>query len=171
MVLKKVVYSLFNNRPKKGCGVELKRIDTLWHFLVTQNQLFLKRNVDKEVTYRIVKGEIELRHQFQPNFLEKSSLIIQNKNFGVPVQHYSAEKKRFGIKLPFQKPNERLFFPKELLRLANIFSFYVDKDKAGGLRVTLIPFQPKNFREIIKPVNLVTKTLWSLMFFSETIKN
>lgn len=151
--------------------MELKRIDTLWHFLVTQNQLFLKRNVDKEVTYRIIKGEIELIHQFQSNFLVKSRLIIQNKNFAVPVEHYAAEKKRFGIKVPFQKPNERLFFPKELQKLANIFNFYVDKDKAGGLRVTLMPFQPKNFREILKPVNLVTKTLWSLTFFSETIKN
>ena len=151
--------------------MELKRIDTLWHFFVTQNHLFLKRKVDKEVSYQIIKGEIELIHQFQPNFLKQSSLIIQNKNFEVPVQHYAAEKKRFGIKLPFQKPNEKLFFPKELLKLTNIFNFYVDKDRVGGLRVTLVPFQPKNFGEILKPVNLVTKTLWSLTFFSETIKN
>lgn len=151
--------------------MELKRIDTLWHFFVTQNHLFLKRKVDKEISYRIIKGEIELIHQFQPNFLEQSSLILQNKNFAAPVQHYAAERKRFGIKLTFHKPNEKIFFPKELLKLTNLFNFYVDKDRLGGMRVTLMPFKPKKMGEILKPVNLVTKSLWNLTFFSETIKN
>ncbi len=117
------------------------------------------------------KGEIEVKHSFNPQFLTASSLVIQVHNFEMPVQQYAATKKRFGIKVPFQKPNAGIFFPKELLKLSALFSFYVEKDRFGRFRVTIAPFIPKKIQEVYKPVNLVTKALWDFDFFSETIKN
>lgn len=151
--------------------MELRRIDTLWHFFATQNHLFLKKEVEKEVSYRMVKGNIELVHQFKPNFLEMSNLIIRSKDFQFSVRHYSVAKKRFGIKVPFHRPNEKLFFPKELLKLSNLYNFYVEKDQSGQVQVTLTPFLPKNIDQILKPVNLISQTLWKTNYFSETIKN
>lgn len=151
--------------------MELKRIDSLWHFFATQNNLFLKKEVEREVIYKMRKGNIEVVHTFKPNFLQESSLTIQSYNFELAVHHYASAKKRFGIKVPFQKPNQRLFFPKELLKLNGLFSFYVEKDRAGALKVVLIPFQPKKIADVYKPVNLITTSLWGLHFFSETIKN
>ena len=151
--------------------MELRRIDTLWHFFATQNQLFLKKVVEKEVSYRMVKGNIELVHQFRPNFLEMSSLIIRSKDYQIGVQHYAVAKKRFGIKVPFLRPNEKLFFPKELLKLSNLYNFYVEKDPSGHTQVTLTPFLPKNIDQILKSVNLISQTLWKTNYFSETIKN
>ncbi|MEX2593394.1 MAG: hypothetical protein WD426_11515 [Anditalea sp.] len=151
--------------------MELKRIDTLWHFFATQNNLFLKKSVEKEVSYRIIKEGIELIHSFSPNFLEQSSLTIQSKNFEMAVHYYASGKKQFGIKVPFHKPNEKLFFPKELLKLNSLFNLYVEKDRSRLMKVTLVPFHPKNIHQILKPVNLITKTLWNSVYFSETIKN
>jgi len=151
--------------------VDLKRIDTLWHFFATQNSLFLKKTVEKEISYKVRKGEIEVKHRFNPQFLSESSLSIQAYNFEMPVRQYAAAKKRFGIKVPFQKPNEGIFFPKELLKLTALFSFYVEKDRFGRFRVTIAPFIPKKIPEVYKPVNLVTTALWNFNFFSETIKN
>ncbi|HLT07467.1 MAG TPA: hypothetical protein VK014_08060 [Cyclobacteriaceae bacterium] len=151
--------------------MDLKRIDTLWHFFATQNGLFLKKIVEKEVSYKMRKGDIEVRHTINPQFLTASSLCIQAHDFEMAVKQYAVAKKRFGIKVPFQKPNEGLFFPKELLRLSALYSFYVEKDRLGRLRVILEPFIPKKISEVYKPVNLVTKTLWQFNFFSETIKN
>ena len=151
--------------------MDLKRIDTLWHFFATQNNLFLKKTVETEVCYKMRKGEVEVLHTFNPRFLSESSLSIQNPNFEIAVRHFGAAKKRFGIKVPFQKPNEGLFFPKELLKLTSLHSFYIEKDRMGAIKVTLIPFLPKRISDIHKPVNLVTKTLWGFNFFSETIKN
>jgi hypothetical protein len=151
--------------------LELKRIDTLWHFFATQNNLFLKKSVEKEVSYRFLKGEIELTHSFRPHFLEQSILTIRSKNFEIGVHYYASAKKRFGIKAPFHPPNEKLFFPKELLKLNSQYNIYVEKDRFGLLKVTLIPFSPKNINQILKPVNLITTTLWKMVYFSETIKN
>ena len=151
--------------------MELKRIDTLWHFFATQNNLFLKKKVDGEVSYKIIKGDIELVHVFKPNFLELSSLTIQSKSFGMAVQYYAAAKKRFGIKAPHYKLNEKLFFPKELLKLSSLCSFYAERDRAGSFKVTIVPFHPKTISQTLKPINLITKTLWNTLFFSETIKN
>lgn len=151
--------------------MDLKRIDTLWHFFATQNSLFLKKTVEKVISYKFRKGEIEIKHTLNPKFLSESSLSIQAHNFEIPVQQYAAAKKRFGVKVPFQKPNEGIFFPKELLKLAATFSFYVEKDRFGRFRVTIAPFIPKKISEVYKPVNLVSMTLWNFNFFSETIKN
>ena len=151
--------------------MELRRIDNLWHFFATQNNLFLKKNVETEVSYKMRKGDIEVIHTIKPNFLEASSLTIQSQNFEIGIRHFAAAKKRFGIKVPFHKPNERLFFPKELLKLSSSYSFYVEKDRSGGLKVTLLPFIPRKISDVYKPVNLVTMTLWNFHFFSETIKN
>jgi hypothetical protein len=151
--------------------VELKRIDTLWHFFATQNNLFLKKRVEKEICYQLLKGNIELIHLFKPNFLEQSSLTIQSQGFETSVNHYASAKKRFGIKEPFYRPNEKIFFPKEMLKLTSIYNLYVEKDRSGLWKVILIPFRPKIIKEILKPVNLVTKTLWNTFYFSETIKN
>ena len=151
--------------------MDLKKIDTLWHFFATQNNLFLKKAVDKEVSYSMRKGDIEVRHTFNPKFTAESSLSIQSHNFEVAVRQYAAAKKRFGIKVSFQKPNEGLFFPKELMKLSSLYSFYVEKDRFGGIKETLVPFLPKKITDVYKPVNLITKTLWDFHFFSETIKN
>lgn len=157
--------------PKIIFKVELKRIDNLWHFFATQNNLFLKKQVGKEICYQLVKGQIELIHVFRPNFLEQSGLTMQSKGFGKAVATYSSQKKRFGIKAPFYKPNEKIFFPKELLLLSATYTTHVEKDGAGLWKVVLMPFKPKNIGEIIKPVNLITGTLWDMVYFSETIKN
>ena len=157
--------------PKIIRIVELKRIDNLWHFFATHNNLFLKKQVGKEICYQLVKGQIELIHVFRPNFLDQSSLTMQSKSFGRPVAKYSSEKKRFGIKAPFYKSKEKIFFPKELLMLTASYSTYVEKDSGGLWRLVLMPFKPKNIGEIIKPVNLITNTLWDMVYFSETIKN
>lgn len=151
--------------------MDLKRIDTLWHFFATQNSLFLKKTVEKEVCYKMRKGKVEIKHVFNPQFLAESSLSIQVHNFEMAVRQHAVAKKRFGFKVPFHKPNEGLFFPKELLKLSALYDLYVEKDRFGGLRVTLAPFMPKKISEVYKPVNLVTKTLWDFNFFSETIKN
>ena len=157
--------------PKITLKVELKRIDNLWHFFATQNNLFLKKKVDKEVCYQLVKGQIELIHIFRPNFLEQSSLTMRSKGFGRPISHYSSPKKRFGIKEPFYKSKEKIFFPKELLMLSSKYTTHVEKDSAGLWKLVLIPFKPKNIAEILKPVNLITNALWDMVYFSETIKN
>lgn len=151
--------------------MELKRIDTLWHFFATQNNLFLKKSVEKEVSYRLIKGDIALTHSFRPNFLEQSILTIQSKDFEMAVHHYASAKRRFGFKVPFHNSHEKLFFPKELLKLNSHFNVYVEKDRSGRWNVALVPFHPKNIHQILKPVNLVTKTLWHTVYFSETIKN
>lgn len=151
--------------------MELKRIDTLWHFFATQNNLFLRKSVEKEVSYRMIKAGIELIHSFRPNFLEQSSLIVQARDFEMAVQYYASAKKRFGIKEPFHKPNEKLFFPKELLKLNSLFNLYVERDRSGLMKITLAPFHPKTIDQILKPVNLITMTLWNMRYFSETIKN
>lgn len=151
--------------------MELKRIDRLWHFFAIQNNLFLKKEVAKEVSYKVRKGNIEVIHIFKPKFLEESSLTVQNHDFEFGVRHYASAKKRFGIKVPFKRPNEQLFFPKELLKLNTSHSFYVEKDRFGAVKVTLIPFLPKKIADVYKPVNLITQTLWEFNFFSETIRN
>ena len=151
--------------------MELRRIDTLWHFFATQNHLFLKKEVENEVVYRMVKADIELAHQFKPNFLEMSNLIIRSKDFQIGVQHYAVAKKRFGIKVPVHRPNEKLFFPKELLKLSNLYNLYVEKDQGGQVQIVLTPFIPKNTDQILKSVNLITQALWKTKYFSETIKN
>lgn len=151
--------------------MDLKKIDTLWHFFATQNHLFLKKSVEKEIGYKMRKGEIEVIHRFNPQFLSASTLVIQNHNFEMAVQQYAGAKKRFGIKAPFQKPNEGMFFPKELLKLRALYSFYVEKDRFGRWRVRIEPFFPKKIQDVHKPVNLVTTALWNFNFFSQTIKN
>lgn len=125
--------------------MELKRIDTLWHFFATQNNLFLRKKVEMEISYTFLKGNIQVIHIFKPNFLEYSSLTIQARDFEVAVQHYAAAKKRFGIKEPFPKNYGKLFFPKELLKLKNIHSFFVEKDRSGLMKVTLVPFSSKKY--------------------------
>jgi len=40
--------------------VELKRIDTLWHFFATQNNLFLRKSVEKAIgTDILFRKEVE----------------------------------------------------------------------------------------------------------------
>lgn len=80
--------------PKIVRKVELKRIDNLWHFFATQNNLFLKKKVDNEICYQLVKGQIELIHVFRPNFLDQSSLTMRSKGFGRPIAQYATQKKK-----------------------------------------------------------------------------
>src|SRR5690606_36783623 len=129
----------------------LKRTDALWHFFATQNSLFLKETVEKVISYKLRKGEIEIKHTLNPRFLSESSLAIQAHNFEIPVEQYAAAKKRFGVKVPFQKPNEGIFFAKELLNLAATCSYYVEKHRFGSFRVTIAPFIPKKISEVYQP--------------------
>lgn len=81
------------------------------------------------------------------------------------------KKKRFGIKEPFYKSHEKIFFPKELLVLSTKYTTFVEKDSVGLWKMVLMPFRPKNMGEILKPVNLIANSLWDMVYFSETIKN
>lgn len=150
--------------------MELKRIDNLWHFFATQNQLFLKKEIDTRVFYTFTKNNIKLSHVFNPNFTAHSKLSIGPENFEMAVEIYAASQKRFGLPSPVNL-QQRLFFPKELLTLSTRFSFTVEKDRFKNLRVTLEPFIPKTIKDTSSPINLICEKLWSFRYFSNTIKN
>lgn len=151
--------------------MELKRIDSLWHFFATQNDLFLKKEVVKNVSYKLARKDILIHHCFNPKFPLLSKLSIQPKAFGVSVASYVAEKKRFGIHMPAPFSLQKPFFPREVLQLSSAHTVQVDRDKDRNLKVTLIPFLPKNIHEIRKPVNQITSCLWGFKYFSELVKN
>ncbi|GEO23173.1 hypothetical protein [Cyclobacterium qasimii] len=150
--------------------MELKRIDNLWHFFATQNQLFLKKEIDNKVLYVFAKNKIKLVHSFNPRFTAQSSLSISPESFEMAVETYAASKKRFGLPAAINM-QQRVFFPKELLKLTSRFSLIVEKDRFKNLRVTLEPFAPKNIKETSSPINLISETLWSFRYFSNTVKN
>ncbi|MEX2564888.1 MAG: hypothetical protein WD431_02990 [Cyclobacteriaceae bacterium] len=151
--------------------MELKKIDNLWHFFATQNQLFLKKTVDSKVKYCFNKNQINVCHSFNPKFIEQSSLIITPIGFEMGMEHYASSKKKFGCKTPTMKLHQKLFFPKELLKLNASYTLYVEKDRFKNFKIILEPFHPKNIKEILHPVNLITEILWGFRFFSEVVKN
>ncbi|AKP51460.1 phage portal protein [Cyclobacterium amurskyense] len=150
--------------------MELKRIDNLWHFFATQNQLFLKKHIDNKVLYVFKKNKIQLIHSFNPRFTAQSSLSIGPESFEMGVETYAASKKRFGLPTALNL-HQRLFFPKELLKLTSRYSLIIEKDRFKNLRVTLEPFIPKNIKDTSAPINLICETLWSFRYFSNTVKN
>ncbi|MDO6438832.1 hypothetical protein Q4534_15515 [Cyclobacterium sp. 1_MG-2023] len=150
--------------------MELKRIDNIWHFFATQNQLFLKKEIDTRVLYVFKKNKIKLLHAFNPSFTAHSNLSIGPENFEMAVETYAASQKRFGLPSPVNL-QQRIFFPKELLVLSSRFSFVVEKDRFKNIRVTLEPFIPKTIKDTSSPINLICETLWSFRYFSNTIKN
>ncbi len=151
--------------------MELKRIDTIWHFFATQNQLFLKKEVNHEVCYSFIKNKIKLRHAFNPRFTGQSTLTLGPDSFEMAVESQSAGKKKFGFHRPPVKVHQQLFFPKELLKLTGSFSITVEKDRFRNIRVTLEPFVPKTIKKTSHPVNFISEMLWGFRYFSETIKN
>lgn len=151
--------------------MELKRIDNLWHFFATQNQLFLKKKVSAEVSYCFTKNNIHLCHAFNPKFLDHSSLCMKPAGYELAVENYASGQKKFGLKQMPVNVHQRLFFPKELLKLNSCYNIYIERDRFRNLKITLEPFRPKNTREIIKTVNLISGTLWGFKYFSEVIKN
>lgn len=151
--------------------MELKRIDNLWHFFATQNQLFLKKEIDSRVLYTLKKNEIKLTHTFNPLLTIQSSLSIGPETFEMAVNSYAASKKRFGLPGTSLKHQKNIFFPKELLKLTGNFSLLVERDRFKNLRVTLEPFLPKNIKNTSSPINLISETLWAFRYFSNTVKN
>ncbi|MEX2513310.1 MAG: hypothetical protein WD398_10425 [Cyclobacteriaceae bacterium] len=151
--------------------MELKKIDSLWHFFATQNQLFLKKRVDSKVQYCLNKNQINVCHCFNPKFVGQSSLTIHPVGFEMGMEHYASGQKKFGIKPPNIKVHQKLFFPKELLKLNAKYTIYVEKDRFRNLKIILEPFHPKNIKDILHPVNFITENLWGFRFFSEIIKN
>ncbi|MFC4874098.1 hypothetical protein [Negadavirga shengliensis] len=151
--------------------MELKRIDNFWHFFATQNQLFLKKKVGSEVRYCFTKNSINLCHTLNPKFLSESRLSMKHMDYELGVEHYASAKRRFGFKLMPENVHQRLFFPKEILKLNSNFSLYVERDRFRNFKVTIEPFHPRNIREIMRAANLVSETLWGFKYFSETIKN
>ncbi|WP_152520512.1 hypothetical protein [Cyclobacterium qasimii] len=109
-------------------------------------------------------------HSFNPRFTAQSSLSISPESFEMAVETYAASKKRFGLPAAINM-QQRVFFPKELLKLTSRFSLIVEKDRFKNLRVTLEPFAPKNIKETSSPINLISETLWSFRYFSNTVKN
>jgi hypothetical protein len=151
--------------------MELKRIDNLWHFFATQNQLFLKKEIDSRVLYTLKKNKIKLIHSFNPRFSIQSSLSIGPEAFEMAVDSYAASQKRFGLPATALKLQKPIFFPKELLKLTGNFSLIVERDRFKNLRVTLEPFLPKNIKNTSSPINLISETLWAFRYFSNTVKN
>jgi hypothetical protein len=151
--------------------MELKRIDNLWHFFATQNQLFLKKEVGATITYCLKKNKISACHSFNPKSARHSALTLYPDGFGMAVDYYTAGHKKFGLKTPALKVHQQLFFPSELLKLNACFNVYVERDRFKNLKVRLEPFHPKKIQEVLKPANLISETLWGFKFFSEIIKN
>lgn len=154
--------------------MELRRIDNLWKFLGIKNNLTVNYSLQEEMKYTLIKGGLELTHQFNPKFLKKSNLIIQERNFkeSLPQQRFLSQKQRFGIKPKLSSPvKNAVFFPKELLDLQHSFDLEVQKDKNGHFRISLSPFVPKNVYDILNAVNLISRTLWVKNFFAEGIRN
>lgn len=151
--------------------MELKRIDNLWHFFATQNELFLKKDIGSRVRYQVQKGDSVVVHTFNPNFPLQASLSVFTREFTLPAKTYRADKKVFGISTPPKLSHQRPFFPKELLTLSAKYCVQVDRDVRGALKVTLYPFHPKNIHEIRTPVNHITQTLWGFKYFAELVKN
>ncbi|WP_163380976.1 hypothetical protein [Cyclobacterium sp. SYSU L10401] len=151
--------------------MELKRIDNIWHFFATQNQLFLKKEVNQEVQYSFSKNNIKLIHSFNPKFTGQSSLSMAPDSFEMAVKTYAAGQKKFGLPAPMVQVHQRLFFPKELLKLTANFALFVEKDRFNHFRVTLDSFVPRSIRQTHQPINFISENLWKFRYFSETIKN
>lgn len=154
--------------------MELQRINNLWKFLSIKNNLKLDCTKHTEVEYHITKGNLVLKHIFNPQLIQQSRLVIGDKNFQEKFcQHtYSASKKRFGFK---DKPNplttQKIFFPKELLLKYQKFDLEICKDHQGHYQVSIGPFFPKNIYEILNQVNPIARTFWVKNFFAEGIRN
>ncbi|MCC5936045.1 MAG: hypothetical protein JJU34_02070 [Lunatimonas sp.] len=151
--------------------MELHRIDNLWHFFATQNELFLKKEVSRRVSYQVQKQHIALVHSFNPKFPLQSFLTVQPKSFRNVVDTFVAERKQFGIQTPLNLSHQRMFFPKEILLLRNKFSLKVERDSHAQVRVTLTPFLPKNIQDIRTPINHLSEHLWGFRYFLELVKN
>ncbi|WP_114748331.1 hypothetical protein [Pleomorphovibrio marinus] len=151
--------------------MELKRIDNLWHFFATQNDLFLKKEVHQVVEYEFEHRKIRLTHSLNPKIPLHSHLVLSHRDFDLGVDRYTVSKKRFGLKSTPRQTFQQQFFPNELMKLTSAFNLYVERDRHKHIKVTLEPFVPKNIREIRNPVNLISKCLWRFSYFSELIKN
>lgn len=154
--------------------MELRRIDNLWKFLGIKNNLSVNYSLHEQMRYSLVKGGLELIHQFNPKFLNKSFLILQERSFqdNLAYKKYISQKQRFGIKPKMASPvKDSVFFPKELLDLQKKFDLEIQKDRNGHFKVSISPFVPKNIYDILNVVNLVSRTLWIKNFFAEGIRN
>ncbi len=151
--------------------MELRRIDNLWHFFATQNDLFLKKEVHQKVKYEFERKTLKITHLLNPKFPLQSQLVVSHKDFEMGVDRYMVSKLRFGWGKQAQPGLQQQFFPKELLKLQHSFGLHIERDRQKRFKVILEPFVPKNIGEIRKVLNHVTKTLWGHPYFSELIKN
>jgi len=153
--------------------MELKRIDNLWNFCRVKTNLPYTKSVDKIVSYRFIKSGIELLHQFNPNLLQSSKLLLVEIGFLEKANKYTygSIKKQFGVKTPSVMGGAKIFFPEEILALKKKYNLIVEQDKNGKFRVTLSPFVPKNIYDIYNTINLISIHLWKTTYFSELTKN
>ncbi|TVP48305.1 MAG: hypothetical protein EA341_11325 [Mongoliibacter sp.] len=154
--------------------MELLRINNLWKFLGIKNNLTVNYSIHDEMKYSLVKGGLELTHQFNPKFLNKSFLKLQERSFQdkLVYQKFISQKQRFGIKPKVASPVvSSVFFPKELLDLQKKFDLEIQKDRKGHFKVIISPFAPKTVYDILNVVNLVSRNLWVKNFFAEGIRN
>jgi hypothetical protein len=151
--------------------MELKRIDNLWHFFATQNDLFLKKEVHQQVKYQFDRKSIRFTHLLNPKFPLQSQLIVCHQDFDLGVDRYMVSKMRFGLKKLPKQSFQQQFFPNDLLKLSNTFNLHIERDRQKRYKVILEPFVPKNMGEIRKALNQITRSLWGYPYFSELIKN
>ncbi|MBD8488913.1 hypothetical protein IFO69_09170 [Echinicola sp. CAU 1574] len=153
--------------------MDVKKIDNLWRFLGIRNNVPVKLELDHHVSYSFVKGNIQVKHQFNPKLWQESSLVIQEKSFQEKsvLQHYHHKKQRFGFHTEMTSTHVQIFFPRELLHFKTKYEMDIQKDRHGNYQIILSPFVPKNVYEILDSVNFTCRELWKKDFFSESIRN
>ncbi|AWW30629.1 hypothetical protein DN752_11115 [Echinicola strongylocentroti] len=153
--------------------MDVRKIDNLWRFLSIKNNLPVKLELDHHVSYKFIRGNIQVTHQFNPKLWQSSMLHISEKLFQEKsVQHrYHHKKKQFGIHYDMTSTHVQIFFPRELLQLKNQYELDIQKDRHGNYQISLSPFVPKNIYQILDCVNFVCKEMWKKNFFSEGIRN
>ncbi len=112
-------------------------------------------------------------HQFNPKVWQESALLLYQKDFQDKfiLKQYHHKRKQFGIKSQLTSTHVQLFFPKELLRLKKDFEMDIQKDHSGKYLIKLCPYNPRNVYDILDSVNDITRQLWKMDFFSESIRN
>ncbi|WP_215225475.1 hypothetical protein [Echinicola shivajiensis] len=153
--------------------MDVKKIDNLWRFLGIKNNMPVKLDLDNHVHYSFKKGNILVKHEFNPKLWLESSLVIQEKTFQdkAVLQHYHHKKKRFGIHSEMTSTHVQIFFPRALLHLKNKYEMDIQKDRHGNYQIRISPFVPKNVYGILDTVNFITNEMWKKDFFAESIRN
>lgn len=153
--------------------MDVRKINNLWKFLGIRNNMPVQLTVDHHVNYRFEKNGIILTHQFNPKLWQESVLSLYHKDFQDKFvqQQFHHKRQQFGIKSALTSTHVQLFFPKELLRLKSEFEMDIRKDRSGKFLVRLCPFNPSNVYQILDSANCISRHLWKMDFFTESIRN